>query len=40
MSTQRKQYSAEFKEAIGLTIGALGRLDPACDQRNFAVLMR
>lgn len=26
-------------EAIGLTIGALGRLDPARDQRNFAVLM-
>ena len=26
-------------EAIGLTIGALGRLDPAWEHRNFAVLM-
>src|SRR5438093_7689978 len=27
-------------EAIGLTIGALGRLEPAWERRNFAVLMR
>src|SRR5262245_36082322 len=26
-------------EAIGLTIGALSRLDPAWEKRNFAVLM-
>jgi NADPH2:quinone reductase len=26
-------------EAIGLTIGALGRLEPAWERRNFAVLM-